>query len=968
MKMNSLGRLLPANRQKKYSVERLEHLYVDLLQQVDIANEDLGRHGVNEELYFSKHAPRFSLRRSLEELRERPSKPDEEDQRTAQRKRELATAFRLVAATRSADKEGSNGGAVATRNSASASALTLAKSVEDSVVDLIRSIGEVVVNAEQPSSRASGLRSDSAFQLFCEKSMLSLLVDIVKAKPCNAPKNRSSSCLYGVVWSPTVKAQVLHSVSLLISGVRDPSALYYLLSQNCINTLITCMLPLTQWTDPALEKMIPAYVDLLKNLALQLGGSPQLFPFFTVQAGDDVLFPLLSATIEVAMSSFAQSDSFVHISCLNLVVDIMQITYEPVRAWVCKAEQEQRHLADHLCQLLLRRYYKIANLSTGPVVDAVRSKAIGGQLTGLSDQMDVLNDIFACNINGLNVRLCEALLQRLVSVLVRNILPLKGRRFLNVGVTDTDVIPDREAYAQASVFFLSKLFQGMEFTPFVRMLAVALFHPQSTELWSSESSLPSGEYKLTTALNVLVQGRALESVPNGYRRELGKALQGDYGDWRVVPSAMLLENVLQSPSLDYKTLIHLEILPGSTEDNECVATLFEAAIVSFLMRRHTRVSTVSVAAQECVASLAVDFISRSTMGATDGGRVMQAFDAVFTRSIVRKALVSSKAHFFRQTVESQHAIGVSDIFVDLVEAAVLQRYKRVSTSVNNVRSGPLMHMYLISNSGCAAHGASPECTIRKFRSVGLNDVEATRFYAQMSLHFRAICRILDRFGAQLKNPNVDPTRSNKTAAPALVMEDRAEDLSLIFGGLREKPSTGTDLDLHGRMTFRFSSSSTKQRVLPPNQPIGDPSSERMRTFSDDMIFRPISSHLVLVLDPTDIYVVKPWPRREVNRGTVLCCIPLLNVIAAAKDDNWLHVAVRHSDVGFVIKNGNFALCFDSPGTCLIVLQYIDRCRQLLRQELLEKILCLFAVPDHDSDDASTTVQSDAQSVPHVKTF
>ena len=78
---------------------------------------------------------------------------------------------------------------------------------------------------------------------------------------------------------------------------------------------------------------------------------------------------------------------------------------------------------------------------------------------------------------------------------------------------------------------------------------------------------------------------------------------------------------------------------------------------------------------------------------------------------------------------------------------------------------------------------------------------------------------------------------------------------------------------------------------------------RLRSLSEDMgVFR-TSSHFVLVLDPTDMFVVKPSPQIEFNRGTIITSISLRNVIAAASDGEWLHVAVRHEDVGFLIKNG-----------------------------------------------------------------
>jgi hypothetical protein len=116
--MDALSNLFSGNRRKKSSVERSNALYCDLLlHRIDISKEeDLGRRGVQEDIFPSTKASRFSLAWSLNILRESQSNPVEEDHRTAQRKRDLSAAFRLMAATRSADKEGRNGGSVLTRD------------------------------------------------------------------------------------------------------------------------------------------------------------------------------------------------------------------------------------------------------------------------------------------------------------------------------------------------------------------------------------------------------------------------------------------------------------------------------------------------------------------------------------------------------------------------------------------------------------------------------------------------------------------------------------------------------------------------------------------------------------------------------------------------------------------------------------------------------------------------------------
>ncbi|EEC44415.1 predicted protein [Phaeodactylum tricornutum CCAP 1055/1] len=257
-------------------------------------------------------------------------------------------------------------------------------------------------------------------------------------------------CLHGVVWSPLVKTQVLHTVTLLVSGVRDPSALYFILSQNCINALIACILP------PALETTPPLYVGLI-NLGIS---PPQLFPFLAVHepTNDHVHFPLSSVTLDTATSAcaYAQSNAYVYFTCLNLIVDFLQNQYAPIREWIRGAEREQCLLASHLAALLRRMYQRIANLASGPVVDDVRSNAVVSQLTvnGLHEEIDALNDVFFCGIQGLNVRLCEDFLQTVVFVLFcLDCYHHKKAKSLMVGIVDANVIPEKEAQAQVTVSF-----------------------------------------------------------------------------------------------------------------------------------------------------------------------------------------------------------------------------------------------------------------------------------------------------------------------------------------------------------------------------------------------------------------------------------------------------------------------------------------------------------------------------------
>lgn len=899
----------------------------------------------------------------------------------ASKERELAAAFRMMAATRSPDKEGDNFGAAAIREDSYVSAISSAKAIESRVVELIRTIGEIVVDSDStvgspgPSPRKNQnnnnnspapVRSDPIFEYFCEKSMLSLLVDIAKEKRQGSDEGRrwgTDSSYHGVVWSPQVKAQVFATVASLVSDCRNRSVLYYLLSHNSVNELIQCMLPLQQWTDQALSKMMPAYADMLQKLAVQLADDPDLFPFLTIVESDEeesspeanskTRFPLYSAALETATGAFAQSDSIVYGTCLVVAVNIMQISHPPIQNWVHNAGTEQRRLADHLCQRLLDRYFRIVNLTTGPVVDGIRSNSIAGQLAALKDHMAMIHEVFWSGVRGLDVRLCESLLQRVVTVLLKNLGTHRRRSFLSgVGLVDADVIPEQEALAQVSCIFLAFLFSTLTYIPFQRMLAVALLHEKSTQLWASPSSKwmqetesSSDNYVFMPILSDIVTGdEECDTCPNMFRAEIIKGVSGQYGDWRTTACACLLQTALESEAMDDESLRLLKIIP-SPETDTYSPTALEEAISEFLVRPH-KPSAVTMQTLEYVGYLAIQVVHKTILHFSQNTNdPAQRIEFVLAHSPVWKALLHAKSFFAREAQRCQSITGVSDIFLDLVESAIQGRY----TARYN-ETGAASYRCPLSQRGCAWTCMNSEILVRKLRGVSPNDVETARFFIHMTLHFRALCKCIDRLGFEVRKQARKESRAKKEPTViGLDLVDKADELTRLIGGLLEKPKSGAEIDVTGRMTFRFESALNRKEVAPP----GASSPSRVRVLPKDMgVFRS-KSCLMLVLDPTDMFIVRPMKSTvEENRATVLCSISLRSVIAAADDGEWLHVAVKHEDVGFLVKNGNMAFRLESNGSCLIVKQYLDRSREMLRQELLGKMSVLLAEAGASQDPES----------------
>jgi len=1002
------------NSRKRYSPERLRAIYTDLLQHIDLDNNNLGqRRGISEaDIECHKRSMRFCFRRSVlpsngsnrvdvgsnnendgiisvdgdkeirEESRDAPnseyvvnhqashgSSSNNSVNNNNNANVDLATAFRICSATKSPDKEGGNGGAVANRDDSSVCGIQQVKALENRVIELIAAIGEIVVNGgdggdDRDMNRQGSLSSlslqddktDPVFEYFFEKSILSLFVDIAKEVRQGAntyPRIYSSEpSPHGVVWSGPVKAQVYQTVSLLISNVRAQSILYYLLSNNYINELIQCMLPLQQWTEPAIAKMLPAYVDLLKNLTLQLADDPHLFPFLALVTNRDdniattnatnIQFPLFSAALETAGSYFTQSDPQIYATCLSIIINLMNISHSPIQTWIGQSSSSQRILADHLCQRLHDRHQRMTNLTRGPVVDGARHKSIASQLVNLIDEMDIVHEIFWSGVQGMDVRLCESLLQRVVSVLLKSLSQTPPTRpFLIVGLIDADVIPESEALAQVSTVFLSYMFSNLAYVPFQRMLAVALLHPFSSPIWSTfdqNQYIDSAETYLFMPMlsDIVNEDESRVTCPNPHRQEILKTLQGDYGEWRTAAAACLLQSVFNADAIDTDALTMLKMISNDE------STSLEYSIATFLARSHNP-SAITSKALECMGHLCVLILYHHlmiTIQNQEGTDRKKQIERSLSKSPVWNALVNACDHFCKKALEFRNVSGVSDIFLDLAEATLKNRY----TARDN-GSGSVTYTYLLSKRGCIENVLDADLLVRHFRGVSANDVETTRFYINMSLHFRSLCRVVDRlcFAFEI-DANISSASNTKPGKNInLDFVDEADELIRAIGGLSDKPEVGANLDLTGRMFFRFQSAFKPATIVN--------TSSQLEFISEGGIdeFRS-TTHLMLVLDPTDMFIVKPLVKNmEENRGTVQCGISLRNIIGAAVDGSWLHVAVRNPDVEYLIKNGNMALQFESSGTCLIVKQYLDRSREVLRQNLLTKIEYLFQAPKASSD-------------------
>lgn len=529
--------------------------------------------------------------------------------------RSASDAWRVLSCFPSPDKEGRKGisskNAFAQRGEMESKALSEVRRIESRVVEIIRSVGEIVVFCEQNIHLE---QSQYVFEYFCDANLLALLVDIVMSKPISIQslilspytiqqrQENHQSMFHEVSYTAQVKAQILQTASILVSNVQNSTSLYYMLSNNYINNLVFSMIPLCQFTDEALEEMMPIYISFLKTLALQLAVSPHLFDFYVVTPSSNIQsnstsrtsphFPLFSAAVEVATSSYAQSDPFVHLTALNIILNISQNPSKQVTDAISDAVTEQCQLFTYLCRKLIKRYHSLVNaviLSSSSKKKDILSRGIAE----LQDQFHFWNDLIRCGVKNLNVRFCETVLQKVIYNTLLESLIIE-----NVDGND-DLESEIESSKAVSMFVLAQLFLTMEYSPILRMIAVSLLHPMSPIKTNTRSNNnnDSEEYVCTTTLNSIVQmdytvieeSRCKKDDPlfnkfkdsndnakqgkikvklNPYRQSFINMLSGKSGDPCATAAIILFQSILDHKVIDLNTLKILEIMPIFDESED----------------------------------------------------------------------------------------------------------------------------------------------------------------------------------------------------------------------------------------------------------------------------------------------------------------------------------------------------------------------------------------------------------------
>ncbi|KAM3916653.1 protein CLEC16A isoform 4-T4 [Leptodactylus fuscus] len=286
------------------------------------------------------------------------------------------------------------------------------------LVETIRSITEILIWGDQNDS--------SVFDFFLEKNMFVFFLNILRQK----------SGRY-------VCGQLLQTLNMLFENINHETSLYYLLSNNHVNSIIVHKFDFSD------EEIMGYYICFLKTLSVKLNSHTVHF-FYNEHTNDFALYT-------EAIKFFNHPEHMVRVAVRNITLNIYKVNNQPMLHYI-----RDKTAVPYFSNLVW--FIGIHVIELDKCVQTDEEHKNRGSLSNLVsqhlDHLNYLNDILIINCEFLNDVLTDHLLNRLL-------LPLYVYSLVN-----QDQATDRPRIStQVSLYLLSQVFLTIHYAPLVDSLA-----------------------------------------------------------------------------------------------------------------------------------------------------------------------------------------------------------------------------------------------------------------------------------------------------------------------------------------------------------------------------------------------------------------------------------------------------------------------------------------------------------------
>lgn len=311
------------------------------------------------------------------------------------------------------------------------------------LVETIRSITENLIWGDQNDS--------SVFDFFLEKNMFAFFLNILRQK----------SGRY-------VCVQLLQTLNILFENISHETSLYYLLSNNHVNSIIVHKFDFSD------EEIMAYYISFLKTLSLKLNNHTVHF-FYNEHTNDFALYT-------EAIKFFNHPESMVRIAVRTITLNVYKVDNQHMLHYI-----RDKTAVPYFSNLVWFIGSHVIELDKCVQTDEEHKNR--GKLSDLVaehlDHLHYLNDILIINCEFLNDVLTDHLLNRLF-------LPLYVYSLINPEISE-----ERKINPQVSLYLLSQVFLIIHYKPLVNALADVILNgdlsvfTQTTDIQSAHKFMAS---------------------------------------------------------------------------------------------------------------------------------------------------------------------------------------------------------------------------------------------------------------------------------------------------------------------------------------------------------------------------------------------------------------------------------------------------------------------------------------------
>ncbi|KAK8820411.1 hypothetical protein WA577_006474 [Blastocystis sp. JDR] len=229
---------------------------------------------------------------------------------------------------------------------------------DSELTEVLRELAEIMVHGEK--------QSDEYFSLFLEENMLQDIISIIK-------QNRSNK----------IKIQIIQTISILIQNIKNKTSLFFLLSNNHINDLITTPLDFMD------EDVVSQYISFLKLLSMNLTTDTVQFFYNYTQSGDP--FPLFS----ICSKFYDNPEPMVRIAVRTITLNCLKVNDKNIVAFM-----GQPSTLKYFKKLV---YYVISLVVTlNKMIEADDYSRTGELMNNVIDQLFFLQDVLNIQVEAVN--------------------------------------------------------------------------------------------------------------------------------------------------------------------------------------------------------------------------------------------------------------------------------------------------------------------------------------------------------------------------------------------------------------------------------------------------------------------------------------------------------------------------------------------------------------------------------------